>query len=132
MARFGLPDTPQLGAALEDWLASLVKIDAFTVLDLAYLEHRDGAWYAPQFCCDPTLIRQAPLLTMRTVSLMMQLPSEWKRDDRMGHAIIERLWPELNKYPYNSLGKFKDIVIKIQRAMSNPDLIVKKLRKMRR
>lgn len=130
--RFGLPSTKVVGDALEEWLSQLEGISALRVLDLAYLEHRDGAWYAPQFCSDPTLVRQAPLLTRRSVDLMMSLPNEWKRSNRLSEEIVKQLWPELASYPYNSLGAWRDLRIKLQRGISNPSLIIKKLRKMRR
>lgn len=129
--RFGLATTVPLIKALECWKAALPQMDARQILDLAYLEHRDGAWYAAQFCCDPTLLRLAPLLTFRAIELMMQLPPEWKRTDRLGHAIIERLWPELERYPYNSLGRWKDALIKLERVVLDPRLVLKKLRKLR-
>lgn len=131
IARLGLPRNEDLRSRLEKWLEVVDNIDGLQVLDLAYHEHRDGAWYAVQFCSDPGLVRQAPLMTSRTVELMMQLPADWKRTDRLGHEIISRLWPELDVYPYNSLGKWRDSVIKLQRVMSNPKLVLKKLRKMR-
>lgn len=130
-ARFGMARSEQLNDRLVEWLKDLSGIDSRQVLDLAYLEHRDGGWYAVQFCCDPTLVRQAPLLTTRSVELMMQLPAEWKRESRLGHEIIARLWPELAQYPYNSLGKWRDMMAKLRRVISDPRLVLKKMRKMR-
>jgi hypothetical protein len=131
-ARFGLPNTPALTQLLEKWLAELPPMDAFGILDQAYLEHRNGPWYAVQFCADPTLIRQAPIFTLRGVELMLSLPPDWKRQSRLGHEIILRLWPELMKYPFNSLGPWRDAMVKLQRVAQNPRIVVKKLRKMLR
>ncbi|MFZ5749520.1 MAG: hypothetical protein ACOY5U_00465 [Pseudomonadota bacterium] len=131
-ARFGLPAVPELTGRLRDWLRDLPSTDAYGILDLAYLEHRNGPWYAAQFCTDPTLVRFAPIFTLRGVELMLGLPPQWKRESRLGHEIIRKLWPELLDYPFNSLGAWRDALIKAQKVMANPRLIVKKLRKMRR
>lgn len=129
--RFGLIRNKVMLSRLDTWIASLAGTNTLTVLDLAYLEHRDGAWYAVQFCSDPTLLRQAPLLTFPSVALMMQLPPTWKKSDRLSREIIVRLWPELEHYPYNSLGKWRDRAMKLERVLKNPKIILKKLRKMR-
>jgi hypothetical protein len=129
-ARFGLAPDEEVSGALEDWLRGLPPMSAFEIMDLAYLEHRDGAWYASQFCCDPTLVRFAPLLTSRVVELMIKLPEDWKRKNRLGHAVIARLWPELASYPYNSLGRWRDAAVQFQKVASNPSILVKKLRKL--
>lgn len=129
--RFGLPPTPEVTKALDTWLDEARGYNAFQTLDLAYMEHRNAAWYAVQFCADPTLVRHAPLLTYRSCALMLSLPPEWKRESRMSHSIIEALWPELNKYPYNSLGAWSDALVKVQRMLSDPRVILKRLRKMR-
>jgi hypothetical protein len=131
VSRFGLSAAAELTSAVDRWLSELPPVDIGCKLDLAYLEHRDGAWYAAQFCCDPTLVRLAPLLTFRTVELMIGLPAEWKQNSQLGHAVIARLWPELARYPFNSLGRWKDLLVKTTRLMKNPRLLIKKLRKMR-
>lgn len=129
--RFGLPANEALNERLNRWLNVLQGTDSLHVLDLAYQEHRDGAWYAVQFSSDPTLVRQAPLLTTRMVELMMQLPPEWKRTSRLPHEIIAREWPELERFPYNSLGPIRDKFLKLQKLVSNPRIVLKKLRKLR-
>ena len=131
IGRLGLAATEALTTALDHWLVKMLPLDTEHILDLAYLEHRDGARYAAQFCCDPTLVRLAPLLTFRTVELMIGLPPDWKRSDRLGHAVIARIWPELARYPFNSLGRWNDLLVRIRRLVSNPRLLIKKLRKMR-
>ena len=130
--RFGLPQTPELTEALDCWITGLPPVDTFGILDLAYLENRMGPWYAVQLCCDPTLLRIAPLFTFRGCELMLSLPPDWKRDSRLGREIIAKLWPELLRYPFNSLGLWRDALVKLQKIVKNPTLLVKKLRKMRR
>jgi len=129
-SRFGLPKTAELTERLDQWFAELPPMNGFHALDIAYHEHRNGAWACVQFCSDPGLVRHAPLLTYRTVALMLSLPPDWKRGNKLGAAIIHKLWPELEKYPYNSLGRGRDIWIKIQRLIENPRVIIKKLRKL--
>jgi hypothetical protein len=131
-ARFGLPSTPEVTAALADWLAGLPPMPSLQLLDLAYLEHRDGAWYAVQFMSDPTLLRLAPLLTLRGVELMMGLPADWKRQSRLGLEIMRTNWPELLEFPFNSLGRVRDALTRLRRLADDPGLLVKKLRKLSR
>lgn len=130
-ARFGLTANEGLVERLDQWLNVLQDANSLHILDLAYHEHRNGAWYAVQFCSDPTLLRQAPLLTLRTVELMMQLPADWKRADRLGHEIITHLWPELERLPYNSLGVFRDTFLKLRKVVADPRTVMKKMRKLR-
>jgi hypothetical protein len=130
-ARFGLKDVAALNDALSQWLDSLKGTNSLTILDIAYQEHRDGAWYAAQFCSDPGLVRQAPLLTTRSAALMMQLPADWKRTHRLSHEVVARQWPELEQFPYNSLGYLRDRVMKLRRVIADPQIVLKKLRKLR-
>lgn len=131
LGRLGLPNEERLLAALEAWRAGLpAGTDSFGLLDLAYHENRNGPWYAVQFCADPTLVRFAPLMTDRGVELMLRLPPDWKRASRLGHEVIARYWPELARYPYNSLGRLPDLMQRLRRAAADPRVILKKLRKM--
>jgi hypothetical protein len=131
IGRYGLPDVPELRNALDRWRARLPPTDAFGFLDLAYHENRNGPWYAAQFCCDPTLVRHAPLITRPGVELLMSLPPEWKRTSRLSEAVIARAWPELARFPFNSQGWSRDLFLKLQRAVANPRVLVKKFRKLR-
>lgn len=131
LGRMGLPPEPACVSALETWKENFPGESGLQMLDLQYCEDRHCSWYASQFCCDPTVVRQAPLLTTRGVELMLSLPPEWKRSDRLGHEIIKRCWPELSSLPYNSLGRVRDFYYKMRRGFSNPQVAVKKFRKLR-
>lgn len=131
MSRFGLPKVSAVTEAVGRWLVALPPLDAHGILDLAYLENRMGPWYAVQFCSDPTLVRQAPLFTFRGVELMLSLPPDWKRQSRLGHEIIRRCWPELARYPVNSLGRWRDVLLKLHKLAQDPRIVAKKLRKLR-
>jgi len=127
----GLPPDPDCMKAVDTLLNSMPGTNGLQKLDLLYAEDRHCAWYAAQFCSDPTLVRQAPMLTAQAVEMMFQLPTDWKRGARLGHAVVARAWPELAKLPYNSLGPWRDRYYKLRRALSDPQVVVKKLRKMR-
>ncbi len=131
LARLGFRSIDRINAALQKRIDAMQARDTFEMLDLVHLEERCCAWYASQFCCDPTLVRHAPLLTTRSVRLMMQLPQDWKRSKRFGREVIAKAWPELDKFEYNSLGRWRDTWIKAQRAFDDPKLIFKKFRKLR-
>ena len=134
IGRLGLPKLDALTTRIDAWLAGLPRDltggNAFSVLDLAYIEQRMGPWYGVQFYCDPTLVRLAPLMTRRAVELMLSLPPDWKRSSRLYDEIIARNWPELGHYPYNSLGVWRDGINKARKAIQNPRIILKKLRKL--
>ena len=132
LRRFGLPDrSPRLTEALAQWLRGLEGWPARDIFDLAYLEHRLGPWGSAQFCCDPTLVRHAPMLTQSTARLMLSLPPEWKQSSRLGTRVVALEWPELATIPYNSLGRLRDFRMKLERFLRNPALLAKKLRKLR-
>ena len=127
-ARFGMASDPAVIEALEAWLGSLKGFGALEILDLAYIEQRLGPWFGVQFCSDPTLVRFAPLCTYRISELMIGLPADWKRNEGMCEAVIKETWPELLRYPFNSLGKLRDTLIKLSRAVSDPGLVIRKIR----
>ena len=131
MRRLGLVKSPEIEAAFAHWLEELPAMNAQDLLDLAYIDLRCGCWYGVQFCADPTLVRHAPLFNYAAVELMLSLPADMKRTQKMADAVIERLWPELLGYPYNSLGRVGDTALKLQRVLADPRLVVKKLRKIR-
>ena len=131
MNRFGLPEQAGIAARLDTWLHGLSGQNSLRKLDLAYLEQRMAPWYAAQFCCDPTLPRLAPLITRRGIELILGLPDDWKRAEKFGPALLSRIWPELLDYPFNTLGPWRDRLIKLQRVAQNPAMILKKLRKLR-
>jgi hypothetical protein len=129
MARFGLPPKPRVIAALDAWLAGLAGRGTREILDLAYLEHRMGPWSGAQFPSDPTLVRFAPLLTRPGVVAMMSLPADWKRGEGMSAAVLRQTWPELNRYPFNTLGRLRDTLAKGRKVLRDPTAILRKLRK---
>lgn len=129
MGRFGLPPEPRVIAALDAWCAGLVGRRTQEILDLAYVEQRMGPWGGAQFPSDPTLVRFAPLLSRAGVTAMMRLPDGWKRNEGMSDAVLRRTWPELARYPYNTLGPVQDTLAKLGKVVRDPGTILRKLRK---
>lgn len=130
-ARFGLPQVPRLVEALDARFATLPDVDGLRRLELIFIEDRMAAWSSVQFPSDPTLIRHAPMVTIRGLELMLAQPTEWKRAGRLPHEIIRRAWPELARYPVNTLGRGMDAWVNLRRAIREPYLVAKKLRKLR-
>ena len=128
--RMGLPSDPELIARLDDWLAGTGQDSALMTLDLAYVEHRMGPWGAAQFCNDPTMVRIAPMVSRRGIELLLALPDDWKRGERLAQEVMRQAWPELARYPFNSLGPARDILSRIQKALTNPGRAVRKIRKV--
>ena len=132
IGRFGLRQEPSLVESVDKWLKGLPPLNAFQILDQAYLELRMGTWHGVQFCCNPTLTRISPLFTYPCAEQLLLLPDEWKRENRFAEEIIRANWPELMRIPFNSLGWFRDRLILAQKVVSNPAVIWKRLRKMQR
>lgn len=127
--RFGMPQDAELIEALDAWIAELPPVDAYGLLDLLYMENRWGPWFGAQFASDPTMERYAPLLTRRTVALMLAFPPEWKKGNKQSIEMIRATWPELLEYPFNSLGPVRDILLKIARVIREPHTVVRRIRK---
>lgn len=132
VSRMGLPAVPDLQNRLDIWLGGLQEVDSLIALDLAYIEQRVGPWGGGQMFSDPTFVRHNPLGTQRIIKLMLALPDDWKRQNRLPRELIERHWPELLRYPFNSQGFFADLLKKAKRVARQPDLVVRKIRKVRR
>ncbi|MFX0547537.1 hypothetical protein ACEWPL_018620 [Roseovarius sp. S1116L3] len=132
VGRMGLPAEPKLEDRLNDWLKGLQEVDSLITLDLAYLEQRVGPWGGAQMFSDPSLVRHNPLGATRAIKLMLGLPDAWKRQSLLTIGIIRMHWPELLSYPFNSQGAVRDLLKQLERAARRPQLIVQKLRKMRR
>jgi hypothetical protein len=106
--RWHKPEHPELAAVLEEWLREVEKFDTYTVLDLAHQEHRLGCWGGPQhlgFRSEVDHIR--PLLYRPIIESAFHLSPETRRTDGLPLQIIDRCWPELSEFPYNSFTDWK-------------------------
>ena len=70
-----------------------------------------------------------PLIARESFVAMLSLPPEWRRSNRMVTRCIELSWPELLSQPFNAYGDYRDRVRLVERAMRNPRLILRKLKK---
>lgn len=130
--RMGLPARAEIVERIPKWRDRLAAKDALFELDLFYLENRIAPFGRASFYSDPTFVRHNPIGTVRTARLMLALPEEWKRQGTMTRELIRMNWPELLAYPFNSQGTVNDLLTLATRAIRHPQLIVRKLRKLRR
>ena len=129
-ARLGMPAHQKVTGALTRWRAGLDGFDAYTILDLAYIELRMGSWAFAGSYCDPAPEDVFPMISRRSFAAMMALPADWRHDkEKMIRVSISQVWPELLALPFNSYGDFRDQLMTVKRAVKNPHLIAKKLRK---
>lgn len=125
---------PQSRANLEavtQWRSALpANLDAFQILDLAYLELRMGPWAfaQPRMHKVPRSIH--PLISYNQFARMWSIPPAMRKADRMIRVLIERNWPELLEVPINRYGDWRDVWQKASKAVKRPDKVVRKLRQV--
>jgi len=127
--RWHKPEHPELVTALEQWLEGVEQFDTYTTLDLAHQEHRLGCWGGPQhlgFRAEVDHIR--PFLYRPIVESAYRLGPDIQRTDGLPLQIVERRWPELAEFPYNSFTDWKkfwapieDNAATIKSAVIHPD-----------
>ena len=132
VARLGLPLLDDMEERFRYWRDGVSLENALDLLDLNYLENRMGAWAYAHFFCDPSVPRYNPIGTPHTVKLMLSLPEDWRRTYRLCDFAIKQCWPELLSIPINTRGRLRDLTDKIGLAMSNPERVIRKLRKLAR
>jgi len=90
---------------MRNWFAGLGDMLPAQISERAYVENYLASSAMLKFYADPTLTRFAPFATYRCFALMRALPAEAKRDNGIARAIITRLSPDLNNYPFNIVGR---------------------------
>ncbi|WP_135825284.1 asparagine synthetase B family protein [Halorussus ruber] len=131
LARLHRPEDPVLEEAVEEWYEGVSQFDAYTQLDLVTQELRYGCWAGPHF---PGLARHrdvvSPLAYFPVVREMFRLAPPVRRNGNVQHLIVDRLWSELNEYPYNMFTDWREFVrrakhlkYKSQYAAKRPDLV---------
>lgn len=105
LQRLNMPNTPLLRDRAQQWLDGLSGMDALQILDLLYLEQRIGCWASPLlYGMKLDGLAMSPVVSRRIFAAMLQLPIDYRREDRMAVEVIEKLWPELLRYPFNPPG----------------------------
>lgn len=128
--RFGMPAHDDVVRAVDGWLSGLPdQVDTFLQLDLAYLELRMGPWAFAQPPGTSPVRELHPLISRANFTAMLSLPPEWRSTNRMILRSIELHWPGLLELPINRFGDWRDPALLVQRALRQPHLIAKRLRK---
>lgn len=131
LARLKQPATPANVEAVSAWHAQVPQgLDAFQMLDLAYLELRMGPWAfaQPRMRVVPRAIH--PLISYNQFARMWSLPPQIRQADTMIHLLVERSWPELLHIPINRYGDWRDGWSRVSKAAKRPDKLVRKLRQL--
>lgn len=127
--RFGMPPNDVVTKATEEWMGQLPAMNALSVLDLAYLELRMSAWAFANSYAAPTVPHFHPMICREVYDLMLRLPPEAKRNNRLILDGVEAMWPEIARIPINSYGDYRDLLHTAKR-LTKPHLVLKKLRKL--
>lgn len=102
LERSGMPTEAVLVADLQAWLSGLAGLTALDILDLYYLEHRLGAWAAPQHYGNVTSLFEFSPFNQRAVfHNMLKLPYEYRWNKRLATDICRSEWPDLLSLPFN-------------------------------
>jgi len=132
-ARMGLPSHPDGIEAVADWLEEVRGLPSLLKLDLAYLELRVGSWGFDTVYASPVRRPLQPLVSRAVYSAMLSLPHDWRRmqghSNRMVQEVIRQGWPDLLDLPIGCYGDWRDKTRLVARALKNPHLVLKVLRK---
>lgn len=129
LARLKLPQLDRFVAATDRWLDSVKQFDAFTVMDLAYIELKMACWAGPQATGTETAATQVwPLSSRRCFSAMMSAPPQVRLEQSLFLRIVQQEWPELLQIPINKGTPWENIRRFIYRA-SSPGRVWNKIRK---
>jgi hypothetical protein len=127
--RFGMPQADAVTEATADWLWGVQGFNGLTQLDLAYMELRMSAWSAAQTYAQSFVNHLHPLIAREIYALMLNLPPEAKRGNRLIKSAIAQSWPELGEIPINRYGDYRDLLHTMLRATDHKR-VAKKLRKL--
>ena len=96
-----LPESPAFCQAIENWLAGISVKDVYLLLDQLYLEQRVGCWASPHlYGVAPFRLVLTPFSHRQIIKAMLRLPIKYKRSQRLADDIINLMWPELKRFPY--------------------------------
>ena len=129
LARLKLPQIDRFVAATDKWLDSVKQFDAFTVMDLAYIELKMACWAGPQATGTETTATQVwPFSSRRCFSAMMSAPPKIRLEQSLFMRIVQREWPELLQIPINKGTPWENLRRLMYRA-SSPGRVWNKIRK---
>ena len=63
------------------------------------------------------------------VGTMLELPPEWRRENRWILSVIRAFWPELLLVPINNLGPIREAFRSLQRVIRKPSLVTRRLKR---
>jgi hypothetical protein len=111
------------------WLKSLDGFDRFTILDLAYVEQRMGAWASPQrYSSLNHPVSISPFCGREYVLLALTASPEARRNRSLQRSIIEALRPDLSGMRFNSFGDWRDVYALTTKL--HPTKVIRKMRQV--
>jgi len=126
-----LPRHSLLLERVEHWLQDIPEgLDAWQLLDLAYVELRMGTWAFAQAYTNPKKLDLHPLISRRQFRRMWSLPPTFRADGGLMRGLVEQFWPELLQVPVNAYGGWRDKLSVVTRALRRPDRALRKLRQL--
>jgi len=130
LGRFDLSRDDRVLTALDQWLEDVASADTLHVLDLAYLEHRLGAWAAPQQTADPQLcLHPGPFQNLEIFDCLMSLPPEWRRRSLWIDHLLKTRCPQLAAWPFNRHRETWRHVLALGGKVLSPDRIRRRVRR---
>lgn len=131
LTRLKLPHHRLLVPRVEAWLAGLpAGLDPWQVLDLAYLELRNGPWAFGQGYGSHGPRDLHPLISRRQFWRMWSLSPGVRRNPGFLSLLTREFWPELSAVPINSYGDWRDYLALARKLWRRPDRAWRKLRQI--
>ncbi|MEX0938602.1 MAG: hypothetical protein WDZ59_12140 [Pirellulales bacterium] len=115
LSRMRLPLWPPFTEAMDRWIEGLpAEADGHLRLDLAYQEHRLGCWASPHlYGAAGFRINLMPFSHRRIFDAMLQLPVEYRFQQRLAEDVVRAAWPELQSLPYNEWSGIRRVARQI-------------------
>jgi hypothetical protein len=117
LERIRIPPVEEIGIRAQRWLDTVPLRDTLAILDLLYLEQRLGCWAGPsQYGSVRSRFIVLPFNATRIFQLMLALPHEYRRENRLAEELIRARWPELLDLPFNEPIGWRRWLWKVRRA----------------
>lgn len=119
-----LPLEARFEQAMERWLEGLAPMDTPALLDQAYLEQRLGCWAAPHmYGAACFAVNLTPFCHREIFDGMLRLPVEFRNEQQLVDGVLNVLWPELQRVPYQqkagSVGRVSEAARRLKRAIKS-------------